>query len=356
MRVAGKVPGILYGADKPAVPIELDHQALSRHLKMEAFHASILDMSLEGAKQQVLLRDVQMHPFRQIVLHVDFQRVDKSKKIHMKVPLHFINAEICPGVKIGGGIVNHVFNELEIQCLPDDLPEFITVDLAKLDIGHSMHINEVAMPKGVEPIPRIKKDNPAIVTVQVPRAVVEAEETAAAPTTEITGQAPVDAAAAKEGEERNRLLQFGRLFRLRWIDRHARTSLMASACGSAIGIGRPWNAAHQSDQADRLALAQCHDLGRVQRQRRNVAQRAGAGPQPVLRSRRVLGDAQGAAVQQADTIVDGDRGGHFAADHQNGRSGPFLIIAQDSGDQVFGFHPQAHGRLIQEKNSIAKKT
>ena len=201
MRVAGKVPGILYGADKPAVPIELDHQALSRHLKMEAFHASILDMSLEGAKQQVLLRDVQMHPFRQIVLHVDFQRVDKSKKIHMKVPLHFINAEICPGVKIGGGIVNHVFNELEIQCLPDDLPEFITVDLAKLDIGHSMHINEVAMPKGVEPIPRIKKDNPAIVTVQVPRAVVEAEETAAAPTTEITGQAPVDAAAAKEGDK-----------------------------------------------------------------------------------------------------------------------------------------------------------
>ena len=201
MRVAGKVPGILYGADKPAVPIELDHQALYRHLKMEAFHASVLDMNLEGGKQQVLLRDVQMHPFRQIVLHVDFQRVDKTKKIHMKVPLHFINAEICPGVKIGGGIVNHVFNELEIQCLPDDLPEFITVDLAKLDIGHSMHINEVAMPKGVEPIPRIKKDNPAIVTVQVPRAVVEAEETAAAPTTEITGQAPVDAAAAKDGDK-----------------------------------------------------------------------------------------------------------------------------------------------------------
>ena len=201
MRVAGKVPGILYGADKPAVPIELDHQALYRHLKMEAFHASVLDMNLEGGKQQVLLRDVQMHPFRQIVLHVDFQRVDKSKKIHMKVPLHFINAEICPGVKIGGGIVNHVFNELEIQCLPDDLPEFITVDLAKLDIGHSMHINEVAMPKGVEPIPRIKKDNPAIVTVQVPRAVVEAEETAAAPTTESTGQAAVDAAAAKDGDK-----------------------------------------------------------------------------------------------------------------------------------------------------------
>jgi len=202
MRGAGKVPGILYGADKPAVPVELDHQALYRHIKMEAFHASVLDMTLEGAMQQVLLRDVQMHPFRPIILHVDFQRVDKSRKIHMKVPLHFVNAEICPGVKTGGGVVNHVFNELDIQCLPDDLPEFITVDLAKLELGHSMHINEVPMPKGVEPISRIKKDNPAIVTVQVPRAIVVEEEVAAAPTTEITGQAPAEAAAeGKEGEK-----------------------------------------------------------------------------------------------------------------------------------------------------------
>ena len=121
LRGGGKVPGIVYGADKPALPIELDHQALYRHLKMEAFHASILDMTLEGDKQQVLLRDVQMHPFRPLVLHVDFQRVDKTKKIHMKVPLHFINAEICPGVKVGGGVVNHVMNEVDIQCLPDDL-------------------------------------------------------------------------------------------------------------------------------------------------------------------------------------------------------------------------------------------
>jgi large subunit ribosomal protein L25 len=203
MRIAGKVPGILYGADKPAVPVELDHQALYRHLKMEAFHASILDMTLEGAKQQVLLRDVQMHPFRQIVLHVDFQRVDKNKKIHMKVPLHFVNADICPGVKVGGGVVNHVFNDLEINCLPDDLPEFITVDLAKLELGHPMHINEVAMPKGVEPIPRIKKENPAVVAVQLPRAIVAEEEAVAAPTTEITGQAAADAAAAagKDGDK-----------------------------------------------------------------------------------------------------------------------------------------------------------
>jgi large subunit ribosomal protein L25 len=203
MRIAGKVPGILYGADKQAVPIELDHQALYRHLKMEAFHASVLDMTLEGAKQQVLLRDVQMHPFRQIVLHVDFQRVDKNKKIHMRVPLHFINTEVAPGVKVGGGVVNHVYNELDIQCLPDDLPEFIVVDLINLDLGHSIHINDVPMPKGVEPIARLKKENPAIVTIQLPRAAIEVEEVAA-PVTEITGQAAADAAAAaKDGDKKD---------------------------------------------------------------------------------------------------------------------------------------------------------
>jgi large subunit ribosomal protein L25 len=201
MRGAGKVPGIVYGADQPAQPIELDHHALSRHLKMEAFHASILDMMLEGNKQQVLLRDVQMHPFRQLVLHVDFQRVDKNKKIHMKVPLHFINAEICPGVKTGGGVVNHVMNELDIQCLPDDLPEFIVVNLEQLELGHSMRLNEVQFPSGVEVIARLKKENPTIVSVQVPKAIV-AEEEAAAPVTEIIGQVAAEGeAAAAEGKE-----------------------------------------------------------------------------------------------------------------------------------------------------------
>jgi large subunit ribosomal protein L25 len=200
LRGGGKVPGIIYGADKPAQPIELDHHALFRHLKMEAFHASILEMTYEGNKEPVLLRDVQMHPFRQMVLHVDFQRIDKNKKIHMKVPLHFINAEICPGVKLSGGVVNHVMNEVDVQCLPDNLPEYIQVNLEKLELGHSMHINEVELPTGVEIIPRLKKENPAIVTVQVPK-VAAVEEEAAAPTTEITGQAPEAAQGAGEGKE-----------------------------------------------------------------------------------------------------------------------------------------------------------
>ena len=201
MRGAGKVPGIVYGADQPAQPIEIDHHALFRHLKMEAFHASILDMTLDGNKQQVLLRDVQMHPFRQLVLHVDFQRVDKNRKIHMKVPLHFINAEICPGVKTGGGVVNHVMNEIDIQCLPDDLPEFIVVNLEQLELGHSMRLGEVPLPAGVEAIARLKKENPAIVSVQVPKAIV-IEEEVAAPVTEIIGEVPAEGEeAAAEGKE-----------------------------------------------------------------------------------------------------------------------------------------------------------
>jgi large subunit ribosomal protein L25 len=204
MRGAGKVPGIVYGAGQPAQPIELDHHALFRHLKMEAFHASILDMTLDGNKQQVLLRDAQMHPFRQLVLHVDFQRVDKNTKIHMKVPLHFINAEICPGVKVGGGVVNHVMNEIDVQCLPDDLPEFIVVNLEQLELGRSMRLNEVQLPAGVEVIARLKKDNPSIVSVQVPKAIV-VEEEVAAPVTEIIGQVPVEgeeAAAEGKAEEK----------------------------------------------------------------------------------------------------------------------------------------------------------
>ncbi|HUO44480.1 MAG TPA: 50S ribosomal protein L25/general stress protein Ctc [Burkholderiales bacterium] len=202
LRHGGKVPGIVYGANQSAQQIELDHQALYRHLKIEAFHASILEMTLDGARQQVLLRDVQMHPFRQQVLHVDFQRIDKTRKIHMKVPLHFINGDTAPGVKLGGGVANHITNEVEIQCLPDDLPEFIEVDLGKLELGQSVHVNDIALPQGVELISRLKKENPAVAIVQLPK-VIAVEEEVAAPVTEITGQAPAEAeAAAAEGGEK----------------------------------------------------------------------------------------------------------------------------------------------------------
>lgn len=204
LRASGRVPGVIYGAGKPAQSVEFDHAALARHLKLEAFHASILDMTVEGAMEQVLLRDFQMHPWKPLVLHADFQRIDKTKKIHMSVPLHFANGDICPGVKLGGGVVQHVMNEIDIQCLPDDLPEYVEVDLKDLQLGHSMHVSELTLPKGVEPTAKLKHDDPAVVTVQLPKAIVVEEEVADAPVTEITGQAPAEAAAAEgaEGEKK----------------------------------------------------------------------------------------------------------------------------------------------------------
>ncbi|MGZ5260510.1 MAG: 50S ribosomal protein L25/general stress protein Ctc, partial [Burkholderiales bacterium] len=170
------------------------------HLKLEAFHASILDMAVEGSRERVLLRDFQMHPWRPLVLHVDFQRVDPSKKIHMHVPLHYINAEISEGVKTGGGVVTHIMNEIEIQCLPDQLPEYIEVDLKDVKLNDILHVNDLQLPPGVEPISKLKSDNPPVASVQVPK-VVAVEEEVAAPVTEITAQTPAEAAAAAEAEK-----------------------------------------------------------------------------------------------------------------------------------------------------------
>jgi large subunit ribosomal protein L25 len=198
LRGQSKVPGIVYGGEKPAEPIELDHHALFQQLRHEAFHASILTMNLDGKKDRVLLRDVQMHPWKPMILHVDFQRVSADKKIHMSVPLHFINAAIAPGVKTGGGIVSHVMNEIDIACLPDDLPEFIEVDLQNLELGHSVHLADLKIPKGVESVQLVRGDNAVVATVQVPRAIVEPEPTAAvaAEGAAAEGAAPAAGAAA----------------------------------------------------------------------------------------------------------------------------------------------------------------
>jgi len=180
LRRESKVPGILYGAGKDAQPIQLDHKELFFKLKMEAFHASILDMAIGSEKAQVLLRDYQMHPFKQQILHVDFQRVAADRKIHMKVPLHFVNQEIAPGVKVAGGIVQHVQVDLDISCLPKDLPEFIEVDLSQLQAGHSLHISGLKMPAGVESVALSKGDDLTVATIIIPRAVAAEEEAAVA--------------------------------------------------------------------------------------------------------------------------------------------------------------------------------
>lgn len=199
LRVTGKVPGIIYGGEQPAKNVEFDHNNLFHQLKQETFHASILSMIVDGAKERVLLRDVQMHPWKQLVLHVDFQRVSANKKIHMKVPLHFVNADIAPGVKTGGGIVSHVMNEMDITCLPDDLPEFIEVDLQKLEIGEAVHLADVKIPQGVESVQLTRGDNAVVATVQIPRAMVEPEPVAAAAAEGATAEGAAPAAGAPAG-------------------------------------------------------------------------------------------------------------------------------------------------------------
>lgn len=177
LRGCGKVPGIIYGGENPAQAIELDHNNLYHKLKLEAFHASILSIDLAGKKEQVLLRDLQMHPYKLQVLHIDFQRVDKNKEIHTKVPLHFINAEVSPGVKQSGGIVSHILTEIEISCLPKDLPEFIEVDLSEVDVNDVVHLSSLKLPVGVE-ITGFKgndDDDLTVATIVIPRAVVSEE-------------------------------------------------------------------------------------------------------------------------------------------------------------------------------------
>ena len=195
MRRAGKAPGIVYGGTAEPQPIELDHNALFHALRNEAFHASILTMKLDGSATKVLLRDVQMHPFRNEILHVDFQRVDENRKIHMKVPLHFVNGELSPAVKLSGAIVTHVLNELDVSCLPKDLPEFIEVDLLALDVGHSIHVSSLSLPPGVSLALRGKTD-PVVAAAVVPKAIVEeVVEAEAVPGAEV----PAEGAAAAPG-------------------------------------------------------------------------------------------------------------------------------------------------------------
>ena len=196
LRNAQKVPGIVYGAGEPA-KIELDHNALFFALKKEAFHSSLLDMELNGKTQKVLLRDYQMHAFRPIVMHIDFQRVDATTKITKKVPLHFINEENSPAVKTDKCLVNHVVTELSIQCLASQLPEYLTVDLSNLAKGQSLHVDDIKLADGIKVVTHGKK-NPVIVSVSVQAA----EEEVAAPAPVVA--APAAAAKPKKDEKQNK--------------------------------------------------------------------------------------------------------------------------------------------------------
>ena len=177
LRISGKVPGIVFGAGEPTM-VEIDHNALYHAMKKEAFHSSILEMEMGGQVSKVLLRDVQMHPWKQLILHVDFQRVDGTTKITKKVPLHFVGEAESVAVKTDKCTVNHIVTELQITCLAMELPEFIEVDLSTLTRGHSVHVNDIKLPEGVKVVTH-GKPNPVIATPVEPK--VEEVIVAAAP-------------------------------------------------------------------------------------------------------------------------------------------------------------------------------
>jgi large subunit ribosomal protein L25 len=196
LRNAAKVPGIVYGAGTPAM-IELDHNALFFALKKEAFHSSILEMDLGGTVQKVLLRDFQMHAYKPMVMHIDFQRIDETTKVRKKVPLHFSGEETSPAVKTDKCLVSHVRLDLEIECLASQLPEFVTIDLSGLTKNQSLHASDLTLPEGIKAVKR-GTQNPVIVAVTMPKE--EAEEVVAAPVVAAKGKD----AKPKKDEKQNK--------------------------------------------------------------------------------------------------------------------------------------------------------
>ena len=197
LRHEGKVPGVLYGGNGDAKSIELNAKDLYMQFKHEAFHASILTLNLDGKKESVLLRDYQMHPVRNNIQHIDLQRIDENKKLSVKIPFHFLNEDVAPGVKLEGGVVSHIMVDVDISCLPKDLPTYIEVDLVNLSIGDSIHLSEIKAPEGVELTALSEENDPIITSVSKPKVVVE--ETPVAAEVEEGAEAAEEGAEAAEG-------------------------------------------------------------------------------------------------------------------------------------------------------------
>lgn len=180
-----RVPAILYGAGEPPMPLSFDHNQLLRSLENEAFYSHILTIDLDGQKQKAVLKDLQRHPFKPRIVHLDLLRVTAKEKITMSVPLHFEGEETAPGVKDGGGVMARLLNSVEVRCLPDALPEFINVDVSKLGLDEAIHLSQLSLPEGVELIALTHDDDRPVVNIQIPRAVVEEDLTAAPESAEV---------------------------------------------------------------------------------------------------------------------------------------------------------------------------
>lgn len=197
LRHSGKVPGIMYGAGKPPVMVSFNHNTMLRNLQQEKFHTSILTVNYDGAADQAILRDYQMHPFKPLVMHVDLQRISATEKIHMRVPLHFVGQDVAPGVKLGGGIVSHLMTEVDVTCLPHQLPEYLEVDMSNIELNQSVHLSDLKLGEGVQ-ITTLAHggDDLAVATITTVRVEEEAPVAAAA---EGAVAAPAEGAAAAPG-------------------------------------------------------------------------------------------------------------------------------------------------------------
>jgi large subunit ribosomal protein L25 len=197
LRHEGKVPAILYGGHLEARKLALSQQKLALMLENERFYSTILNLRVGEETQPAILKDVQRHPFKNAILHIDFQRVEENEKIRISIPLHFKGAAVSPGVKSQGGMVSHMRTEVEVSCLPKDLPEFIEVDLSGLSLNESIHLSELKIPQGVQLVDLAKEDS-AVAAIHSPRAE-EPEPTAAAAAEGAPVPAEGAAAAAPAG-------------------------------------------------------------------------------------------------------------------------------------------------------------
>ncbi len=198
LRRQGRVPGIVYGSGKDPQPISVDHDELINHLKSEAFYSHILELKLDGKKEQVVLRDLQRHIYKPTVVeHLDLLRVSAKEKIRMQVPLHFVGEDVAPGIKLKGGVITHDLVNVEVSCLPGDLPEYIEVDVSELDIGDNVHLSDIKVPDGVELVELTHGEDHdlKVASIQQPRSAKEEEEE------EEAAEAAAEAAAEEGSEE-----------------------------------------------------------------------------------------------------------------------------------------------------------
>lgn len=174
-RTVEQVPGIVYGAGQEPTSIMVSHDYLLKALEHEAFYSHVLTLKIDGQAEKVVLKDLQRHPFKPRIMHFDLMRVNANEPITMRVPLHFIGDDVAPGVKIGGGLVTHLLNDVEVRCLPGDLPEFIAVDMSKVELDQIIHLSDISLPKGVELLALAHEDNLPVASIHLPRGASAAE-------------------------------------------------------------------------------------------------------------------------------------------------------------------------------------